>query len=78
MCEQSPAGCGEGQSVPQAPRPNLAALAAPVSPMPLPDSPARVLMETTRQALPLFQASQSLRLLCRSPTSVHTEICRPP
>ena len=34
----------------QAPQPNLAALAAPVSPTPLPDSRARVLMETTRHA----------------------------
>lgn len=47
----SPAGCGEGQFVAQARRPDLAALAAPVSPMPLPDSPARVLVETTRHAL---------------------------
>ncbi|KAK9833993.1 hypothetical protein WJX81_001773 [Elliptochloris bilobata] len=43
--ELSPAGGGEGHSVAQAPR---QALAAPVSPMPLPPSPARVLRETTR------------------------------
>ena len=50
VCDLSLAGCGEGQSMAQAPQPNLAALAAPVSPMPLPDSRARVLMETTRHA----------------------------